>query len=218
MSMLFGGVRQVGYVVRDIEKAMAHWSRTLGVGPWFYKEEVGTTRVQLLRQAVAPAAAVDRTGQLRRPADRADPATRRRPVALPRLVAARRRRRAALAYWTDTGFDDTVTRLLSVGYVEGHSGRMGARGRFAYFVHPDLPSGMFEISEMAGGKGEYFRTDPAGRRRPGTAAIRSGVDSRNEGSASTDRGPALVEIERPTQSPLRSWSRSGELARTAPTC
>jgi hypothetical protein len=61
-----------------------------------------------------------------------------------------------LAYWTDTGFDDTVARLLSSGYVEGHSGRMGTRGRFAYFVHPDLPSGMFEISELAGGKGEYF--------------------------------------------------------------
>ena len=47
--------------------------------------------------------------------------------------------------------------MLEAGYIEGHAGRMGARGRFAYFVHPDLPSGMFEISELSGGKGEYFR-------------------------------------------------------------
>ena len=62
-----------------------------------------------------------------------------------------------LAYWTEDGFDDAVRHLLATGYVEGHSGRMGTRGRFAYFVHPDLPSGMFEVSEMAGGKGDYFR-------------------------------------------------------------
>ena len=42
-------------------------------------------------------------------------------------------------------------------YVEGHAGRMGHnRGRFAYFVHPGLPSGMIELSEMTGGKAEYF--------------------------------------------------------------
>ena len=43
MSIFFHGARQVGYVVRDIEKAMTHWSEVLGVGPWFYKEDVGTT-------------------------------------------------------------------------------------------------------------------------------------------------------------------------------
>ena len=48
-------------------------------------------------------------------------------------------------------------RLLESGYVEGHGGRMGTRGRFSYFVHPELPSGMVELSETTGGKGEYFR-------------------------------------------------------------
>ena len=34
---------------------------------------------------------------------------------------------------------------------------MGAtRGRYAYFVHAQLPSAMIEISESTGGKGEYF--------------------------------------------------------------
>ena len=43
MSVIFREARQVGFVVRDIHKAMAHWSGVLGVGPWFYKEEVNTT-------------------------------------------------------------------------------------------------------------------------------------------------------------------------------
>ena len=34
-----GPVRQVGYVVKDVEKAMQEWVR-LGVGPWFYTEKV----------------------------------------------------------------------------------------------------------------------------------------------------------------------------------
>ena len=38
MSRLFGPMRQVGIVVRDIEKAMHHWAEVCGVGPWFYAE------------------------------------------------------------------------------------------------------------------------------------------------------------------------------------
>lgn len=157
MSMLFGGVRQVGYVVRDIESAMAHWSHSLGVGPWFYKEEVGTTEFnyygkpsRLPRLSIALANSGDLQIELIQQRDDA-------PSLYLDSLNRGGEQAQHLAYWTDTGFDDAVTRLLSSGYVEGHSGRMGTRGRFAYFVHADLPSGMIEISEMAGGKGDYFR-------------------------------------------------------------
>src|SRR5580693_8153296 len=40
MSRLFGPMRQVGIVVRDIEKAMRHWVQVCGVGPWFYTEQL----------------------------------------------------------------------------------------------------------------------------------------------------------------------------------
>ena len=40
MSRIFGKVCQNGYVVRDIEAALAHWTRILGVGPFFYIERV----------------------------------------------------------------------------------------------------------------------------------------------------------------------------------
>jgi hypothetical protein len=40
MSLIYGEVRQLGYVVHDIEAAMRHWSNVLGVGPWFYVDRL----------------------------------------------------------------------------------------------------------------------------------------------------------------------------------
>lgn len=39
MSILFGPVRQMGYVVKDIEKAMQYWTTTLRVGPFYYSRQ-----------------------------------------------------------------------------------------------------------------------------------------------------------------------------------
>ena len=35
MSKFLGPIRQLGYVVPDIEAAMEYWSNVLGVGPWY---------------------------------------------------------------------------------------------------------------------------------------------------------------------------------------
>jgi hypothetical protein len=40
MSRLFGEMRRVGIVVRDIEAAMRHWVVVCGVGPWFYTDRL----------------------------------------------------------------------------------------------------------------------------------------------------------------------------------
>jgi hypothetical protein len=40
MSRLFGPLRQMGYVVPDVEAAMRHWIEVCGVGPWFYAERL----------------------------------------------------------------------------------------------------------------------------------------------------------------------------------
>jgi hypothetical protein len=36
----FGPIRQNGYVVRDIDAALRHWTEVLGVGPFYYFERV----------------------------------------------------------------------------------------------------------------------------------------------------------------------------------
>ena len=43
MSRLFGDLRQIGIVVRDIEQAMKHWVDICGVGPWFYVDRLAVT-------------------------------------------------------------------------------------------------------------------------------------------------------------------------------
>jgi Glyoxalase/Bleomycin resistance protein/Dioxygenase superfamily len=40
MSRLFGPLRQMGFVVRDIDKAMRHWVEVCGVGPWYIAERL----------------------------------------------------------------------------------------------------------------------------------------------------------------------------------
>jgi hypothetical protein len=156
MSNLFGPVRQVGYVVKDIEKAMDHWV-ALGVGPWFYKEAVESTEFRyrgkpsrLPKLSIALANSGDTQIELIQQRDDA-------PTLYLDTLAQSGECAQHVAYWTHDHFDAWCAQLLDLGYVEGHAGRMGAtRGRFAYFLHRDFPSAMVEISEQTGGKGEYF--------------------------------------------------------------
>ena len=52
MSRLFGPLRQMGYVVPDVEAAMRHWVEVCGVGPWFYRRAPAAER----RSAMAASA------------------------------------------------------------------------------------------------------------------------------------------------------------------
>jgi hypothetical protein len=176
MSRLFGGVRQVGYVVADIERAMKHWSEVLGVGPWFYKEDVGTTEFRYFGKESAPpklSIALANSGNLQ-----IELIQQRDDAPSLYLDTLKRQGECAqhLAYWTLDCFDEWTKDLLARGFVEGHAGKMGQRGRFAYFVHSDLPGGMIEISELTGGKGEYFEEiAKAATEWDGASAIRRRV-------------------------------------------
>lgn len=156
MSQQFGAVRQVGYVVKDIEKAMRHWI-ALGVGPWFYKEQVESTEFNYYGKpsrlpALSIALANSGDLQIELIQQRDDAPTLYRDTLERNGECAQH-----VAYWTLEHFDAYCRQLLELGYVEGHSGRMGAgRGRFAYFVHREVPSLMVELSESSGGKAEYF--------------------------------------------------------------
>lgn len=157
MSRFFGETRQVGYVVRDIETAMRFWSETLGVGPWFVKRKVNTTEFSYYgKDSALPdlAIALANSGdmQIELIEQRCDsPSLYRDTLAKNGEVAQH------IAYWTHDHFDAWCAKLEADGYLQGHAGRMGAgRGRFAYYLHPELPSAMIELSESTGGKAEYF--------------------------------------------------------------
>lgn len=40
MSRKFGEMRQIAFVVRNIDKAMNYWTETLGIGPFFIKRKI----------------------------------------------------------------------------------------------------------------------------------------------------------------------------------
>jgi len=46
----FGPIVQNGYVVTDLERAVHHWSRVIGVGPFFLLEHVEFSRLQFRGQ------------------------------------------------------------------------------------------------------------------------------------------------------------------------
>lgn len=156
MSMHFQSIRQVGYVVKDIEAAMDYWVKAVGVGPWFYRKVVDTTEFNYYGKPSAfpeLSIAVANSGDLQieliqqhndAPSLYLDTLAKNGEVA------------QHIAYWTLDEFDTYCAQLKATGHIEGHSGRMGQRGRFAYFVHPDCPSALVEVSELQGGKAEHF--------------------------------------------------------------
>lgn len=156
MSRHFKGIRQVGYVVKDIEAAMTYWSEAVGVGPWFYRKVVDTTEFNYHGKPSAfpeLSIAVANSGDLQ-----IELIQQHNDAPSLYLDTLKQNGEVAqhIAYWTLDEFDAYCAQLKATGHVEGHSGRMGQRGRFAYFVHPDCPSALVEVSELQGGKAEYF--------------------------------------------------------------
>ena len=154
--MTYGPIRQVAYVVRDIERAMAHWSGALGVGPWFYKEHIAISTFRYRGKDSPPpkvSIAFANSGELQVELvqQRDD-----RPSMYQEFLQHQGEGAQHIAFWT-YDFAAPAARLQAQGYEEGHAGQIGQRGRFAYYAHADLPGNVVELSEQTGGKAEFFR-------------------------------------------------------------
>lgn len=156
MSLFYGELRQVAYVVHDIERAMAYWSRAMGVGPWFYNEHVGVTEFSYYGK---PSALPDLSIALANSGGVQVELIQQRndaPSLYSDFLRAGGDGVQHVAYWT-LEYDTLSRRLLEAGHREGHAGRIGQRGRFAYFVHNEAPGVVIELSEQTGGKAEFFK-------------------------------------------------------------
>jgi hypothetical protein len=172
MSRIFGKVRQDGYVVEDIEAAMKHWTEVLGVGPFFYFEEVPVANFQYRGQPSDPqlSIALANSGdlQIELIQQRNDA-----PSLYRDFRAAGHEGLQHLAYWTET-FSADLERALELGFQVGHSGEIGGSdGRFVYFATEGHPGTVIELSEVSGPKGAFFRyIAEAARSWDGSGAIR----------------------------------------------
>lgn len=155
MSRIFGPVRQNGYVVRDIEAAMDHWVKVMGVGPWFYVEKVKADNFHHRGQASNPdlSIALANSGdlQIELIQQRNDA-----PSMYLEFLESGNEGLHHLAFWTED-YQGLYDRALSMGYEVGHEGQIGGpQGRFAYFDTEAHPGTVTEISDISGGKGQFF--------------------------------------------------------------
>ncbi|CAM3928114.1 VOC family protein [Bordetella tumulicola] len=155
MSRFLGQIRQLGYVVPDIEAAMDYWGKTLGVGPWFYNPRVPIVNYQYDDQSYEPhnSVALANSGfvQVELIQTRNDVPSMYRD-----FLQAGRTGLQHVAYWTED-YDADLERLLKQGFKPKMSGEVGERGRFIYFNTEYHPGTVIELSEVAGAKGRMFQ-------------------------------------------------------------
>ena len=155
MSRFFGEIRQVAYIVPDIEAAMAHWSSVMGVGPWYYNPRVPIRKYHYRGQAFEPhnSVALANAGalQIELVQPRNDVPSMYRDFAQAGFRGVQH-----VAYWTES-FDRDLARARAAGFVVCMGGEVGANGRFVYFEDASgLPGTTIELSEVAGPKGRLF--------------------------------------------------------------
>ena len=154
MSRFLGEIRQLGYVVHDIEAAMDYWSTTLGVGPWFYNPKVPIRNYRYNGEAHEPhnSVALANSGyvQVELIQTRNDVPSMYRD-----FLQAGRTGLQHVAYWT-ADYDADLARLTAQGFKPVMSGEVGERGRFIYFDTEYHPGTVIELSEVAGPKGKMF--------------------------------------------------------------
>lgn len=156
MSRFLGEIRQVAYVVPDIEAAMAHWSRVMGVGPWFYNPRVPIRNYHYRGHSYEPhnSVALANAGalQIELLQPRNDVPSMYRDFLQAGFKGVQH-----VAYWTES-FDADLARAQAAGLKVCMGGEVGDNGRFVYFEDDSgLPGTTIELSEVAGPKGRMFR-------------------------------------------------------------
>ena len=145
MSRLFGPLRQMGYVVRDIEGAMRHWVEVCGIGPWFYAEHISFTKFSYRGKAytIDCSIALANSGdvQLELIQQRDDTPSMYRDF----LAAGHE----GLQHWSSwpENYDELRDRAVASGWTVGQEGD-STRGRFVYFLNEGHPGTVIEMADM----------------------------------------------------------------------
>ncbi|MDG4718100.1 MULTISPECIES: VOC family protein [Thalassospira] len=156
MSRFLGEIRQLGYVVPDIEEAMEYWSTTMGVGPWYYNPRVPIEDYRYDGQSydVHNSVALANSGyvQVELIQTRNDAPSMYRDFTQAGNVGLQH-----VAYWTEN-FDADLALMESKGFKVKMSGKVGDNGRFVYFDKEMHPGTVIELSEVVGPKGRLFKS------------------------------------------------------------
>ncbi len=131
MSRVFGDLRQLGYVVRDIEAAMTYWIEVNGVGPFFYIERVPlasfTYRGQPSMPEMSIALAFSGSAQVELIQQRNDA-----PSMYKDYLDAGQEGLQHVAYWPDD-YEAAMATAAAQGLEIGQQGDIAGRGGFVYY-------------------------------------------------------------------------------------
>jgi hypothetical protein len=154
MSRLFGSMRQVGIVVRDIEAAMRHWVEVCGVGPWFYADKLPVTAFTCNGQRhddIHLSIALANSGDVQLELIQQRCQT---PSMYREFLAAGHEGMQHWSSWPED-YDAIYDRALASGYSVGQEGD-SPRGRFVYFRQEGHPGTVIEMAHATPARMRIF--------------------------------------------------------------
>lgn len=151
MSHLFGSIRQIAFVVRDLDQVLHYWTHTLGIGPFFVRRHVLPESYRYRGQIAPPpclSVALGNSGEIQieliqQHDDRPSPY-------LDFLNSGREGFQHVSAWLTRAEYDATMERMLAAGVGVAQEGTVPGSGtRFAYFATETVAGGlMYEITDV----------------------------------------------------------------------
>jgi len=153
MSRHFGSIRQIAFVVHDLERALRYWTETLGVGPFFLMRDLVP---EAFHYRGKPSPAPRMTLALGNSGDVQVELIQQhddRPSAYRDYLASGREGFQHVSSWLDrTTYDETRGRLLASGSEIAHEGALPGSGvRFVYFATDVAPGGLlYEMADVIG--------------------------------------------------------------------
>lgn len=156
-----GPIRQIGYVVTDLDRALNGWV-ALGVGPWYVirgLEQRVTYRGEPCEITLSLALA--NSGDMQVEVIHQHDGT---PSVFTEFLNSGRSGFHQLAYWTDD-FDATMRSVADAGWPVVWIGGQDVGTRFAYVEPADSPAAIIEIMELTeatSGMATFVRDAAAG--------------------------------------------------------
>lgn len=151
MSHLFGSIRQIAFVVRDLDQALHYWTHTLGIGPFFVRRRVVPESFRY-RGKLSPApcisVALGNSGEMQ--IELIQQHDDRPSAYLDHLASGREGFQHVSSWLTRAEYDATMERSLAAGIAVAHEGIVPGSGtRFAYFATETVAGGvMYEIADV----------------------------------------------------------------------
>lgn len=147
MSRFLDDIRQVGYVVPDLDAALDFYVNKAGIGPWFVAEKLqvtGTTyRGEPLELQMSIALANSGETQMEL-IQQLSPA----PSIYTEFLAQRPQGDLPHHYssWSNR-YDEVLANADALGFERIQEGRSGM-GPFVYLAHPDNPTFIYEVTDF----------------------------------------------------------------------